>query len=185
MAANIFETTSKEIEQIDAFKKALRIFFNGDLKYNEKIEFLDYDFREDEDFLHILNSLGNRFSIDEAINIIRDIRLTAISHDKKIVFIYDNPEKFNKYRKIALENYPDIKLGFPKELWIKKCEEDNFKSALGLNLAIQDSMVDIGFTKSGYMVIRVMSDAFDWKEEGAIDRINKMVKNAKIGKFNL
>lgn len=186
MAANMFDITLEELEQTEAFKKASRIYFNGDLKYNENLDFLDFDFNEDKDFQRILDAFENRYDMHDIESLKRDIRLTAVSHEKKLVFIYDNPNKFNKFRALSLENYPDdLKLGYPKELWIEKSIKLDNHTALSLPLALQDSMVDIALGKSGYMVIRIISDSFDWKKEGAVDRLNKLVENSKKGIFIL
>lgn len=186
MAENMFDITLEELEQTEAFKKVSRIYFNGDLKYNETLQFLDYNFELDEDFQRILDAFDNRYGIEDIKSLEKDIRLTAISHDKKLVFIYDNPNKFNKYRALSLENYPeDLKLGYPKELWIEKSLRLDNHTALSLPLALQDSMVDISLSKSGYMVIRIMSDSFDWKKEGAVDRLSKLVENSKKEIFDL
>lgn len=182
MAGSIFVRKEEEKLQIEAIKKSIRIFFEGDVDYNQRLNFIDYDFSKDEDILKILNAFDNKYTINDLTNLWKDTMITAYNKENKLIFIYDGLEKFTLERKKTLDNYPEeFKIGFPIELWKSKCEEIQSKSIVSLPLALKDSLVDIICTKSGYTVIRLMFNEFNWTEEGAMDRLVKIIGNTEKG----
>ncbi|MDL2310541.1 hypothetical protein LJC13_01020 [Peptostreptococcaceae bacterium OttesenSCG-928-C18] len=186
MANSILVRKEEEKNQIEAFKKSIRVYFEGDVEYNQKLDFVDYDISEDEDLKRILNVFENRYAIEDLKNLKEDIMFTAFNRENKIIFSYDGIEKFTKSRKKTLENYSnDLKLGYPVDYWIKKCEEINANVTSEFPNALKDSLTDIICSKNGYMVIRIMSGEFDWREEGAMERLNKIIENSKKGTFDL
>lgn len=98
--------------------------------------------------------------------------------------MYDGKNKFTEDRKKTLEQYPeDFKIGFCLSKWIKYCEEIEYDSTVSLQNALMDMMIDFAFTKSGYTVIRVKQDAFDWTDKGALRYLEEMIEQAKRGEF--
>ena len=176
MADSIFVRKENEKTQIEALKKAIRIYFEGDVEYNQRMNFIDYDFSEDKDFKNILEVFSNRYTFEDLKNLWSDIMLTAFNQENKLVFVYDGLGKFTEDRKITLVNYPkDIALGYPVDYWIEKCEKVKENSTISLPNALKDSLVDIVCTKEGYKVIRIMHEEFNWTEEGAMDRLTKII----------
>ncbi|WP_100065586.1 hypothetical protein [Miniphocaeibacter massiliensis] len=186
MVTSIFVRREEEKVQIEALKKSIRIYFEGDVDYNQRLDFIEYDISKDEDLLKILEVFDNRYSIDELKNLKKDIMITAFNKDSKIIFVYDGRGKFTDSRKKTLENYPEnIKLGYPLEYWIEKCGEIKETSTVELPTALKDSLTDIICAKNGYTVIRIMDEEFDWREEGAMERLTKIIDNSKKGTFDL
>ncbi|HHX68606.1 MAG: hypothetical protein WAO56_01070 [Miniphocaeibacter sp.] len=186
MANSIFVRREEEKVQIEALKKSIRIYFEGNVDYNQRFNFIDYDISEDEDIKKILGAFDNRYSVDDLNNLRKDIMLTAFNKENKLIFVYDGLGKFTKERKITLENYPkDIKVGFPIDYWIEKSETINDSSTIALPTALKDSLVDIISAKNGFMVIRIMHKEFNWLEEGAMERLTKIIENSKKGTFIL
>ena len=182
MAGSIFIRKEEEKLQIEAIKKSIRIFFEGDVEYNQRLNFIDYDFSKDKDILKILDAFDNKYSINDLTNLWKDTMITAYNKENKLIFIYDGLEKFTLERKKTLENYPEgFIIGFPIEMWKEKCEEIQAKSIVSLPLALKDSLVDIICTKSGYTVIRLMFNEYNWTEEGAMDRLIKIIENSEAG----
>lgn len=179
MANSIFVRKEEEKIQIEALKKSIRIYFEGDVEYNQRLNFIDYDFTEDEDLKRVLNAFNDRYSFNDLKNLWKDIMLTAFNEENKLIFVYDGLGKFTEERKITLENYPDnIELGYPVEYWIDKCEEIKEKSTISLPTALKDTLVDIVCTKCGYKVIRIMHEEFNWGKEGAMERLTKIIEKS-------
>ncbi len=186
MSNSIFSRKHEEKEQIEAWKKAIRIYFEGDVEYNQKLEFLEPNIEEDEDLKNILKAFDNKYDIEELKSLWNDIMVTAFNEEHKMVFVYDGMGKFTQDRKISLENYPkDMKLGYPRKFWIKKCEEVQDSSTIALPNALKDSLVDIVATKQGYIVIRIMHEEIDWSLDSSMDVLSQMIDNAKTGKFGI
>ncbi|MDO5017954.1 MAG: hypothetical protein Q4E02_01505 [Lagierella massiliensis] len=185
MTSSIFNRKSDEKEQIEAWKKTIRIYFEGNVEYNEKLDFLKPEV-EDEDIKKILQAFDNKYTVKDLKSLWEDIMVTAFSKDHRMVFVYDGKGKFTMDRKISLENYPKkIKLGYPRKFWIKKCEQLDENSTTALPNALKDSLVDILATKQGYIVIRIMHEEVDWSLDSSMDVLSQMINNAKTGKFGI
>ncbi len=186
MANSIFTRKEEEKAQIEALKKSIRIYFEGDVDYNQRLNFIDYDITTDGDLIKILDAFNNRYSMDDLKGLWKDIMTTAINKENRLVFIYDGLGKFTEARKTTLEKYPEgLKLGFPVDYWIEKCEELKETSTIALPTALKDSLLDIVCSKNDYCVIRIMHNEFDWSEEGAMDRLTKIIDNSSKGTFEL
>lgn len=177
--------TNKEIEeQIEGFKKTLRIYYEGELEYSFRLRELEYDFENDEDLKKILAAFDNSYTMEDILDFEQNVRVTAVNRDEKTAYYYDTDSKFTKPRRITLENYPDdLNLGYPVDFWIEKCEEIDADPITALPNALMDTMVDLAMAKSGYNVIRVKHKEFDWTLEGAIDVLRRFIRNSKNKNF--
>lgn len=184
MLNNFFSMSDEQRAQKEAFKKILRIYSDGVIDYNVRLDIIDYDFSKDEEFLKILNSFENSYSLESLESLKKEISVTGIFEKRKYIFMYDGINKFTDDRKETLEQYPeDLKIGFCIANWIQYCEEIDYDSTVSMQNALMDTMIDFAFTKSGYMVIRVKQDAFDWTDKGAIRYLEEMIEQAKRGEF--
>lgn len=184
MLNNFFSMSDEQREQKEAFKKTLRIYSDGIIDYNIRFDVIDYDFSKDEEFKKILDSFENSYNLESIESLKKEISITGIFEKRKYVFMYDGKNKFTQDRKKTLEQYPeDFKIGFCLSKWIKYCEEIEYDSTVSLQNALMDMMIDFAFTKSGYTVIRVKQDAFDWTDKGALRYLEEMIEQAKRGEF--
>ena len=186
MTSSIFNRKHDEKEQIEAWKKTIRIYFNGNVEYNKKLDFLKKEIEQDEDIKNILAAFDNKYKMSDLEELWDDIMLTAFCEEEKMVFVYDGNGKFTEDRKISLANYPkDLKLGYPRKFWMKKCDEVQDNSTNALPNALKDSLVDMVSTKQGYTVIRIMHEEVDWSLDSSMDVLGQMVQNAHSGKFGI
>lgn len=173
--------SSKEFqEQIEGFKKTLRVYYEGDITYSYRLSNFRYPYRDDADIQNILNAFDIAYTMDDLENFYAETRLTAFQESDKIAFIYDTDQKFTEERRITLEQYPeDLALGFDRKTWIEKCRENNEKSVIALPNALSDALTDLIVTKTGHTVIRVLHGAFDWNQEGGVDLLEDIIQKAK------
>lgn len=176
--------SDEQREQKEAFKKILRIYSDGHIKFNVRFDVIDYDFTKDDEVKKILESIDNRYTAEDLEKMKEGLNITGLFEKRKFVFVYDGLSKFTEDRKNILEQYPDdLPIGFCISKWIKDCEEINYDSTVSLQNALMDMMIDFAFTRSGYTVIRVRQNAFDWKDKSALMDLEEMIEQAKKGEF--
>ena len=73
--------------QKEAFKKILRIYSDGVIDYNVRLDIIDYDFSKDEEFLKILNSFENSYSLESLESLKKEISVTGIFEKRKYIFV--------------------------------------------------------------------------------------------------
>lgn len=176
------QETYQEKNTPSAQKNALQLLLN---KYfdNEVINEKAFDWmktpKNPKKYSKLYNSLKkyakNNFTAKN------DYRLHCdfVNESNKIIIEYDEYSHFTEARRISLLNYPDIKLNYNINKWIKSCQEIqakvNSKHNSESNRAYYDSIRDIEAYNHGYKLIRIKDGEFDFNRDDAYEYVEHLI----------
>ena len=184
-----FKISSKRvIEQKNALQLLLNSLFDGDVVCEKTFSWLKTPSEMSgkyEKLYHALYTYRGDTSFAKK-NV--QLRCDFVCESKKIIIEYDERQHFTEARRLSLQAYCDIPLGYDYKTWMKACEDIQAKDSQPFNRdeirAYYDSVRDIEAEKNGYRLIRIMHGQIDFEAEGALLELKKIIAEdpfAEIG----
>jgi len=155
-------------EQKNSLQLLLNEVFNGDIVCEKTFTWMKAPKELDSDYTDIIEALMNYRGDTAFAKKNTALRCDFVSESQKLIIEYDERQHFTLARKLSLLAYPEINLGYNKELWLKACEDVKSKDNNPVNRdeirAFYDSVRDIQAFRHGYRLVRIMHGQVDFQD---------------------
>ncbi len=128
------------------------------------------------DYAPIVQALSDYRNRVEFLNRTWHPKCDYVIEDKKIIIEYDERQHFTEARRRALAAYPkDVPFCFSIPQWMEYCAKlnrhDNDPVYRDEQRAYYEAVRDLEAARHGYKLFRIMEGEFDWKSDGAKERL--------------
>lgn len=168
--------------QRDYFLEALKSYFGSDIEFNLNLNNLSPAIQSFEPYEKAIRALGQDLEEEDLNEIFNSAVVDGKSGD--MLFFYDEEESFSQDRKLVLENYPELVLGYPIPYWIGCCVRKKANSQDSVRLALEEMIQDLEGVAAGYTIIRIEDGEFDWRGDKT-GLIKMLVQNAESSDFKI
>lgn len=177
-------TQKHVIEQKNRLQILLNRIFNGDMVCEKTFKWMRTPKEIKGVYKDIVNGLSNYRGDKTFAKKNVTLRCDFVCDSEKVIIEYDERQHFSEARRISLELYKEMEVGYDINRWIKACEDIQAKDNNPFNRdeirAYYDSVRDIEAIKNGYSIVRIMHGDIDFMADDAEEKLREVIEHSKI-----